>query len=399
MKKAISALLALFMLLATVSLTASALTEATVTMYTLDGRTAQIEAKNIEAWKAVGWHEGSESIGVYAADGRTMYVFYKDLAAYKNVGWYISPVVTMYAADGRTIQIADVEIEEYKKVGWYVSPVVTVYAPDGRAVQIASIDVEAWKAVGWYDYKVTTVYNNSGNSMVIAENSLSAYKSKGWHEGTETIGLYSADDTTIYVFYKDLAAYLNVGWYTKPVPNYKKAYADVLYNYMKVNELYSDSAFNLIHIDDDEIPELVIRNSTSYTSGVMIYVFKNGNVSRQYSVDNNGEYIYEFGTNGDIKYNPKKGTFINHSYFAKISTIIVYELSDAGFTYPVMNAYAFLNDPKTISCTVNGNNVSYSAYESALNPYVGGSSDNVKDAFGSGGYSISGSKVKSVLGY
>ena len=226
-------LLALLLVFSMVLPSVSILAAGPVKMYATDGRTVQVDSNDVDAWKAVGWHEGTESIGVYAADGRTMYVFYKDLAAYKNVGWYILPPVTMYAADGRTMLVDGAEVEAYKNVGWFVSPPITMYAPDGRTVLAAGTDVAAWKAVGWYDYKIITVYNNTGNSMVIAENALSEYKSKGWHEGSETIGMYSADDRTTYAFYKDLAEFFNVGWYTEPVSGNKTEVETFVNNFFK----------------------------------------------------------------------------------------------------------------------------------------------------------------------
>ncbi|MBR3932648.1 MAG: hypothetical protein IKJ68_01910 [Clostridia bacterium] len=366
-----------------------------VTMYAPDGRTAQVASTDVEAWRSVGWHEGKESIGVYAADGRTMYVFYKDLAAYKNVGWYILPPVTMYAADGRTLLVDGAEIEAYKNVGWFVSPPVTMYAPDGRTAFVAGSDVVAWKKVGWYDYKVITVYNSSGNSKVVATSSLSTYKSKGWHEGNETIGLYSADDRTMYVFYKDLAAYLKVGWYTKPVPNYKKAYAQILYDYISKNDIFDDTKFNLIHIDNDGIPELVIRHGTWHGAGVNIYTYKNGEAHKQCFYDDYGDCIDQFGSWGDMGYIKYTGIFISdYSGMGHLHTS-VHRLSDSGLAYPILKAHSVFADPYEGELyEINGKSVSYTTYTNALSPYKSDS-----DAFGMGGYSLTRSKVKSVLGY
>ena len=143
MKKIISLIIAMILLISSVY-TSFAVT----TMYAPDGRTANINDNDVEAWKNVGWYDYPVAT-VYAPDGRYAVISKNAVQAWKNVGWYDYPVVTMYAPDGRTAVISKNAVQDWKNVGWYDYPVVTVYAPDGRTAVISKNAVNDWIKVGW----------------------------------------------------------------------------------------------------------------------------------------------------------------------------------------------------------------------------------------------------------
>ena len=64
--------------------------EHTVTLYALDGRTAEVLDSEVPAYLTVGWYRtlAETKQTMYAPDGRTLTVFKSEAAAYKNVGWY-----------------------------------------------------------------------------------------------------------------------------------------------------------------------------------------------------------------------------------------------------------------------------------------------------------------------
>lgn len=97
---------------------------ADVTLYSLDGRTLNLPAREVEAHLKVGWYRTLEETQqtMYALDGRTLTVFKAEVSAYRKVGWYETIEETqqvMYAPDGRTITVFKAEVPAYKKVGWY----------------------------------------------------------------------------------------------------------------------------------------------------------------------------------------------------------------------------------------------------------------------------------------
>ncbi len=63
-----------------------------VTLYALDGRTAEVLESEVDAYLNVGWYRTLEETQqiLYAPDGRTVTVFKSEVSAYKNVGWYES---------------------------------------------------------------------------------------------------------------------------------------------------------------------------------------------------------------------------------------------------------------------------------------------------------------------
>ena len=142
--------------------------KSTMTVYTVDGKTKEISASDVEIYQKLCWYTTPVQV-LYSADGKTTVVNNAEIEKYKSSGWYVEPVVTMYAADGRTTVVAQSEVEAHKNVGWYSVPVVTMYAADGRTTVVAQTEVEAYEKVGWYTSKeeITLVSNRNKLSSLI----------------------------------------------------------------------------------------------------------------------------------------------------------------------------------------------------------------------------------------
>lgn len=84
------------------------------TMYSLDGREANIDYNDANARRAVGWQDDPVTT-MYAPDGRTEVIYKADVAAWENVGWYDgNKIINIYSPDGRTIAIYGYQIQSHK---------------------------------------------------------------------------------------------------------------------------------------------------------------------------------------------------------------------------------------------------------------------------------------------
>lgn len=181
------------------------------TMYSVDGRTIELDVGAVQEYKNVGWYS-EPVITMYAPDGRTLIVAASAAAEFESVGWYKYPVVIMYAPDGRTIAVSADAVEDYKAVGWYSEPLVTMYALDGRSKHVVLSLVEAEKSVGWYTEPVTSVYALDGRTMVIGVSAVEEYKTVGWY--TQPMMTVYASDGRAQVIPKSAETQFRaVGWY------------------------------------------------------------------------------------------------------------------------------------------------------------------------------------------
>lgn len=83
------------------------------------------------------------------------------------------------------------------------------------------------------------------------------------------------------------------------VGNWRKAYTDFLKEYMNEAENPDDCGFSLVYIDNDDAPELVVRDGSSHYSAAYVYTCRNSKIVKL--VGNLG------GTYGMIQYIEKKG--------------------------------------------------------------------------------------------
>lgn len=145
MKKVISMMVAAVLLLSSLSVCAY-----NVTMYAPDGRTADVNFSQVDAWKNVGWYDYKPTVTMYALDGRTASVPMWDVEAWKSVGWYTSKPIDVYSLDGRKLTIPEEHFYAYAQVGWYSEPVAKLYSLDGRTTIAPLKDVSEYRKVGWY---------------------------------------------------------------------------------------------------------------------------------------------------------------------------------------------------------------------------------------------------------
>lgn len=86
---------------------------------------------------------------------------------------------------------------------------------------------------------------------------------------------------------------------------YAEAYAQFLTAYMSTKEYGEDySRFQLIYIDNDDIPEMAITGSGTHSANVSLYGYDNGNIV----------YIGSFGEFGGFKYS-ERGSIIRSNNF------------------------------------------------------------------------------------
>ncbi len=165
-----------------------------VTMYASDGRTRIVEAKDISAWKAVGWFESAED----------------------------AKIVTLYSMDGRTLDIPQYYRADYNAVGWYNTReevTLTMYSMDGRSLEVFKDAAEAHNKVGWY-YNISDVtikmYDKDGNEYTIYRDFIESEKAKGLSDNKNDVMqlMFSADGRFMHVPFDKVEAHNEVGWFT-----------------------------------------------------------------------------------------------------------------------------------------------------------------------------------------
>ena len=167
----------------------------------------------------------ADSSTMYASDGRTITVNSADVELWKNVGWFETEedakIITMYSTDGRTIDVPQYYREAYKKVGWYdtreeVS--ITMYSMDGRSLEVFKDLGEEYSAVGWY-YNLSDVtvkmYDGNGNEFTVFKDNVKEERKKGLSTNKNDVmqPMLATDGRIIYIPFKDIEAYEQVGWY------------------------------------------------------------------------------------------------------------------------------------------------------------------------------------------
>ncbi|MBO5369648.1 MAG: hypothetical protein J6B23_03105 [Clostridia bacterium] len=330
-------------------------------MYSSKGEESIIPISAVETYKNLGWSEETKTM--YSLDGYSANVPLSQIKSHLELGWILEPVIPMYDINGNMAYVPDSQTQAHNKLGWYYAPVMKMYSPDGRSTVIAQSDFYTYKGWGWYEYPVTTVYDSSCMGKVIATSELATWQRKGWYQ-----------------------------------TNWRKAYADILYNYcnMKHDErkwkdndwYYSD--FNLVYIDGDNIPELLVRVSSDYGSrGVEIYTYKNGQVYTDYT-----EYgdISRFGIGWEVSYIPKSGLIVSkeRSGSGRSWGIEVYKLLPGEFSH-ILSAWTSVYS----DYDVNGVPVNEYTFSNTYEKYT----SRAVDGFGSYYYSLTPSNIKAATWY
>lgn len=167
----------------------------------------------------------ADDVIMYASDGRTINIDEKDIQLWKNVGWFESAedaqIITMYALDGRTLDIPQYYREDYRKVGWYNTReevTQTMYATDGRTLEVYKDAAPAHHAVGWYynlsDVTVTMFDKDGGEHSVFKDNVQKELANGLCLNKNDVMQLmFSADGRFIHVPFDKVDEYVKVAWY------------------------------------------------------------------------------------------------------------------------------------------------------------------------------------------
>ena len=156
------------------------------------------------------------------------------------------------------------------------------------------------KAVGIFDFTA----DGADDIVVIAEGS----------DGKDHVGLYEygvSYHEAGYNYLKDASEWLS-NYYTEElnIPNVKSyllgdneaavynTWNDAYNQVVRITNLDGDYSYNLIYIDEDDVPELVVDNYGYY---LYLYTYKDGHV-----VPFGDEFGYGAGGVADYEYSPKK---------------------------------------------------------------------------------------------
>lgn len=121
----------------------------------------------------------------------------------------------------------------------------------------------------------------------------------------------------------------------------------------KLGKDYEKASYALIHIDDDDIPELLINNKTFHGGGKTIFWIHDGKLKSHRISDMSG---------GDFGYSENKGLFWN-MYDAQGSFYLLYSFSDGAIKLNDTAEYSTSSNPKY---KVNGVEASKTAYEDTV---------------------------------
>ena len=167
----------------------------------------------------------ADDVIMYASDGRTINIEEKDIELWKNVGWFETAedakIITMYAADGRTLDIPQYYREDFRKVGWYNTReevVQIMYSMDGRTLEVYKDAAAAHHAVGWY-YNLSDVtvkmYDKDGAEYTVFKDNIAKELANGLSINKNDVMqlMFSADGRFIHVPFDKVTEYEKVGWY------------------------------------------------------------------------------------------------------------------------------------------------------------------------------------------
>ncbi len=337
-----------------------------LTMYAPDGRVAQVNSEDVQAWKDVGWYEEPVRV-MYAPDGRWEYVVVSAVDAWVAVGWSTEPFKTMYAIDGRYEPVRESQVQAWKNVGWYEEPVQYMYAVDGRCEIVGKSQVQAWKNVGWYEEPVQYMYSKDGRCEIVAKSQVEAWK--------------------------------KVGWYPYPVKveiiNYNKIYSGILKTKL-ASEHSFEASFSLIYVDGDNIPELVYRDNGSHVAGAELFT-----INGTYGVS-----LGVFGEFGDLYYKHKANRFTSQYWGMGGEFISLYQIYN-GKADEIISFSGYENSfSGENSYSVNKAEVSFSEYKNTRKTYgLGADFYEIKSSTGFcraadvNKYKLSYENVYSVFGY
>lgn len=172
-------------------------------------------------------------------------------------------------------------------------------------------------------------------------------------DATDILRYYAANMAGLDVNPSDYFNVYNV--YEDAWNAYRNITADFLES---CNKSGLDPAYDIVYIDDNMIPELILSPSTTHADGgCTIYTYLNGKAVLL------GENC--FGEFGEIKYMPGQSIIINDMAYTGLRSISVKELERGKLTEIMSGTINYL----TGECTLNGTSSTEAAIETALEPF------------------------------
>lgn len=145
------------------------------------------------------------------------------------------------------------------------------------------------------------------------------------------------------------------------VGNWRKAYTNFLKKYLAEADYPEACGFSLVYIDNDDAPELVIRDDNGHSAAAHVYTCINSKV-----VELAGDFS---GTYGIIQYVEKGGLiYVDWGYQGHLS-LTIYSVN-ADMCKKIISMYSDeAATPDTPTYKVNDKAVSKSKYERTLKKY------------------------------
>ena len=208
-----------------------------------------------------------------------------------------------------------------KRIGW----ISTWYSDDDNA----SIDFTTIKAVGIFDFSadgaddiVVVAEDAAGNEHVGLYEYGIMYDTVGYNyrsEASDWISRYYSDELTV----PNVKQYLLGDNKQAVYPTWKDAYEQVV----RITNLDGNYIYNLININDDDIPELVVD---CYGYYLYIYSYKDGHV-----VPYDQDFGYGAGGVADYEYAPKKNCirYWNNDYAGIVCDLHFISIHDDKIVY------------------------------------------------------------------
>ena len=154
----------------------------------------------------------------------------------------------------------------------------------------------------------------------------------------------------------------------KKSANSKKAALKAYYNFLKSYKFYTDSSrrgFNLIYLNNDSIPELVVFDGDYHAIGAKVYTYANCKV----------KYIGDFGEFGGFEYKEKKGVICSSWMNHGISDITYYKWNGSKLSTIIsFSSIEKYDSNGNLVCqySINNKKVTRSKYKSSMASYEKG---------------------------
>lgn len=145
--------------------------------------------------------------------------------------------------------------------------------------------------------------------------------------------------------------------------NWRQAYMTFLREYMNNAETPENCGFSLVFVDNDNIPELVIRDGIAHFSGASVYTCVDSKVVKL--IDDLG------GTYGIIQYAERKGLIYSEICYQGHATTTIYKVKKSTCT-KLISLYSnegAASEEELLEYRINDKKVSESKYNTAWNKY------------------------------